>query len=149
MKNADSHTIGFWHTNHRLATLSDNEKVGIARGKSVAGGVSNLYNVEATWVTFTVGQRTDTTSIAPFSAHNKVSKFVLNEVGDFVGVDVNFNGVANLNKRVGVANGTRVVGHDVWYFLLGNGDLLDAAEFVSGFLLRQWLENESTFGIVQ
>ena len=78
-------------------------------------------------------QYTDTSSIAPFGAHNKIAKLILYEVNNFVGIDIDFHGIQNFDKRVWVADGPTVVGNNVWNLLLGDAYLGNTAKFVTSF----------------
>jgi hypothetical protein len=63
-----------------------------------------MDNVEATIVTLTVGQDTNTTHVATTSDHGDGASVELDEVGDLAGLEVNLDGVVDLDERVGVAD---------------------------------------------
>jgi hypothetical protein len=63
-----------------------------------------MDNVEATIVTLTVGQDTNTTHVATTSDHGDGASVELDEVGDLAGLEVNLDGVVDLDERVRVAD---------------------------------------------
>jgi hypothetical protein len=66
-------------------------------------------NVEATIVTLTVGDDTNTTHVATTSDHDDDTSVELDEVGDLAGGKVDLDGVVDLDSRVGVTDATQVV----------------------------------------
>jgi hypothetical protein len=63
-----------------------------------------MDNVEATIVTLTVGQDTNTAHVATTGDHGNGASVELDEVGDLAGLEVNLDGVVDLDERVGVAD---------------------------------------------
>jgi hypothetical protein len=61
-------------------------------------------NAEATIVTLTVGDDTDTAHVTTTSDHGDGASVELDEVGDLAGLEVNLDGVVDLDQRVGVAD---------------------------------------------
>jgi hypothetical protein len=61
-------------------------------------------NVEATVVTLTVGDDTNTAHVTTTSDHGDVASVELDEVGDLAGGEVNLDGVVDLDQGVRVAD---------------------------------------------
>lgn len=63
-----------------------------------------MDDVEATVVTLTVGDDTNTTHVTTTSDHGNDASVELDEVGDLAGGQVDLDGVVDLDQRVGVAD---------------------------------------------
>ena len=63
-----------------------------------------MDNVEATVVTLTVGDDTNTAHVTTTSDHGNSASVELDEVGDLAGGKVDLDGVVNLDQRVRVTD---------------------------------------------
>lgn len=63
-----------------------------------------MDNVEASIVTLTVGDDTNTTHVTSASDHGDDTSVEVDEVGDLAGGKVNLDGVVDLDSGVGVAD---------------------------------------------
>ena len=78
------------------------------------------------------------TSVTTSSNHAQVSSFELDGVHDFVGVDVQPDGIVHFDDGVGITDGTTVRGVQV-RDILGSGlDLSDTAQLIFSFLKRKF-----------
>ena len=94
----------------------------------------NVNNVERTRMPFSVHNGSNTTGVTTTSNHAQVSSFELDGVHDFVGVDVQPNGIVHFDDGVGITDGTTVRGVQV-RDILGSGlDLSDTAQLIFSFL---------------
>ena len=84
--------------------LADDEDVALTGGELVVNGVLNVDDVEATIVTLTVGDDTNTTHVTTTSDHGNGAGVELDEVGDLASGEVNLDGVVDLDQGVGVAD---------------------------------------------
>ncbi len=90
-----------------LAT--DDENVGLAGGEGVVNGVLKVDDGEATIVTLTVGDDTNTTHVAAAGDHGNGASVELDEVLDLAGLEVNLDSVVDLDERVGVTDAIHVL----------------------------------------
>lgn len=66
-----------------------------------------MDNVEASVVTLTVGDDTDTTHVTATSDHGDDTSVKRDEVGDLAGREIDLDCVVDLDGRVGVADAIR------------------------------------------
>jgi hypothetical protein len=83
---------------------ANDEDVALTGGESVVNGILQVDNAEATIVTLTVGDDTNTAHVTTTSDHGNGASVELDEVGDLTGLEVNLDGVVDLDQRVGVAD---------------------------------------------
>lgn len=84
--------------------LANDENVALTGSKGVVNGVLDVDDVEATIVTLTVGDDTDTTHVATTSDHGNGTSVELDEVGDLASGEINLDSVVDLDQRVRVAD---------------------------------------------
>lgn len=74
---------------------------------------------------------------------NKLTGIEFDVIGDFARGNINLDGIVGLDQRIGVTNGTTVVGNNEWNTLSSQLDLADLAQFVlkmkKEILLEHWL----------
>ncbi|GMT32155.1 hypothetical protein PFISCL1PPCAC_23452, partial [Pristionchus fissidentatus] len=133
----------------RLGALSDDEDVGDTGGESVSGGVLDVDDVEGSRVTLTLGDDSDATDVTASGDHGEVSGVELDEVGDLGGVDIEDNGVINLDMGVRVSDGTAIVGDDEGNSLGSNGHLGDLAKLEVTLLGGDAVADETALGVVE
>ena len=86
-------------------------------------------------MSFPMHDGSDTTSVTATGNHAKVSGFELDVVHDFVGLDVQPDGVVSLDDRIGVTDGPAVGGVKVGNVFGSGLDLTDTAKLVLSFLV--------------
>ena len=89
--------------------LSDDDNVGLTSGELVVNGILQVDNVEATIVTLTVGDDTNTAHVTTTGDHDDDTSVELDEVLDLAGSKVNLDGVVDLDGGVRVTDATRIV----------------------------------------
>jgi len=146
--NGLSDTLLSWKADEGLGALSEKEDVGGSGGKGVAGGVLDVDNVKATWVSLSGEDGTDSADVLTADHLAHVTGVELDPVGDLVGGNVELDGVADLAVWVGVSDGSAVVCDQVWDVVLLVEDLLHSAELVGGLLGGDSVDDESAFGVV-
>jgi hypothetical protein len=129
---------------HRLVALANDENVGQARGELTVQGILDVDNVKAAQVTFTVRNDTNATHIATardkanvalysvrLHLHNDDTYRVkLDKVDNLASLQVELDGVVDLDQRIRVADGTTVVRNQERNTLGAQLDLLDLAKLV-------------------
>lgn len=103
LSNGELDTLALGQGDPRLL-LADDENVALTGGEAVVDGVLDVDNVEATIVTLTVGDDTNTTHVTTTSDHGNGAGVELDEVGDLASGEVNLDGVVDLDQGVGVAD---------------------------------------------
>lgn len=83
---------------------SDDENVALTGSERVVYGILDVDNVEASIVTLTVGNDTNTTHVTTTSSHGNDTSVELDVVGDLSGCKVDLNGVVNLDGWVWVTD---------------------------------------------
>ena len=89
---------------HPRLLAADDKNVALASGERVVNGVLQVDNVEASVVALAVGDDTNTTHVATTGDHGNGASVELDEVLDLARLDVNLDGVVDLDGRVGVAD---------------------------------------------
>jgi hypothetical protein len=84
--------------------LANDENVALTGGEAVVNGVLEVDDVEASIVTLTVGDDTNTTHVTTTSDHGDGASVELDEVGDLASGEVNLDGVVDLDQGVRVAD---------------------------------------------
>lgn len=123
-----------WKRNHRLLALSDNENVGETGSEVVVVGILDVDDLVRTWVVFNVHEGTDTTNIVSTLDKDSGTVSEFDDFVDFASLKVQLHRVVLVDFRVGVTDGSSVMGHNIRNFVLANALFLDLAEFESGFL---------------
>ena len=129
--------------------LADDEDLGLAGSEGVVNGVLDVDDVETTIVTLTVSDNTNTTHVTTTSGHGDNTGVELDEVGDLASGNVNLDSVVDLDGRVGVTDGSSVVGHNVGNTTSANSDLADLEELVGGLLRGDAVDGESALDVVE
>lgn len=92
--------------------------------------ILNVDNIEGTRVTFTVDDGSDSPQVTTTSDHAQIARVELNEVHDFVGSNVQLDGIINLNQWIGVTDCASVMGGNEGDSLGSNLDASDLAKLV-------------------
>jgi len=87
--------------------LANDEDVALTGSEAVVNGILDVDDVEATIVTLTVGDDTDTTHVTTTGDHGNGTSVELDKVGDLAGGKVDLDSVVDLDQRVGVADAKR------------------------------------------
>lgn len=69
-------------------------------------------------------------------------------VGNLGGGNVQLHGVVDFDERVGVTDGSSIVGDQEWDVLWADTDLLHFAQLVLGLLGRNTVNGEATFHVI-
>lgn len=108
-----------------------------------------MDNIEATNVLLAVGDYTATTPVTTTSNEGKVAGIELDKVIDLSLLDVETNGVVDADMRIGVTDGTTVVGDDVRDTLVADSDLANFEQLVGGLLRSDTVDGETTLDVVK
>ena len=108
-----------------------------------------MDNIETTNVLLAVYNNTCTTHVTSTSDHDKVSSIKVNKVDDLVLLKVELDSVVDLDGRVGVTDGTAVVGDEERNALVADSNLADLAEFVGSLLRSNTVDGETALDVVE
>ena len=131
-----------------LGTLTDGEDVGDTSSEDTVESILDVDDFEATNVTFTVNELTNTTNVTTTSNHDNVTDIELDEIFDLTSFEVEADGVVGLDQRIRVTDSTAIVGGDVRDTLGTNHDLSNLAELVLGFFVSDTVDGETTLDVV-
>jgi len=106
-------------------------------------------NIEATNVLLPVYDDTCTTHVTAAGDHDDVASIKLDKVHDLALLEIELNGVVDLDEGIGVADSTTIVGDDVWDALRANGHFADLEELVGGLLRGDAMNGETSFDVVK
>jgi hypothetical protein len=83
---------------------ANDEDVALTGGEGVVDGILEVDNVETSVVTLTVGDDADTTHVATAGDHGDGASVEPDEVLDLASLELNLDGVVDLDPRIGVAD---------------------------------------------
>lgn len=84
-----------------------------------------MHDIEASNVSFTMGDSTDTTHVTTTSDDDYVSSIKLDEAGHFVLFDVIFDGIVRADVGIGISDSTSVVCNNERNTLVTDLELFD------------------------
>jgi len=84
--------------------LANDEDVGLSSSEGVINGILDVDDVEATIVSLTVSDNTNTAHVTTTSNHSNYTSVEADEVGDLAGREVDLDSVIHLDGRVGIAD---------------------------------------------
>lgn len=108
-------------------------------GKSVAEGVLNVDDIEWTRMTFSVDDGSDSPQVTTARDHAQVSRVKLDEVHNFVGGDIQLDGIVNLDQGVGVTDGATIVCCDEGDTFGSNLNATNFAKLVLKIEIKRWM----------
>lgn len=145
--NGELDTLSFRKGDERLV-VSNYKDVSHARCKRVTVGVFHVNNIESTDVTFTVGDGSNTSTIATAGDIDKIAAIKLDEIDNLSGLDVNLYRVVYFNERVWVANSATVVSDGVGDPLRAKLNFLDLAELILCLLSSDTVNGKAALHVV-
>lgn len=108
-----------------------------------------MDDIETSDVLLPVHDDTSTTHVTATGDHDDVTGIEFDKVGDLASLEVELDGVVDLDERVGVTDGTTVVGDDVGNTAGTKSDLADLEELVGSLLRGDAVDGEAAFDIVE
>ena len=141
-------TLALRQRNHRLVAGTNGKNVRESGGKVLAGGISQVDDFKGALVLFASVDDTDTTGVSTTGNHAQSTGVKLDKVGDFVGSDVNHDGVTFLDHRIRVSDGSRVVQLHARNALVAQLLLDHLAQLVLRFNTGDSVHDKSTFLVV-
>ena len=108
-----------------------------------------MDDIEAADVLLTVNDDASPTHIASTGDDNDVPGVKLDEIGDFILLDIEFDGVIYPDAGVRVADGSAIVSNDVWDTLGTKSQFSDLEKLVASFLWCDAMDGETTFNVVE
>ena len=141
-------TLALRQRNHRLVAGTNGENVRESGGKVLASGIGQVDDFKGALVLFASVDDTDTTGVSTTGNHAQSTGVKLDKVGDFVGSDVNHDGVTFLDHRIRVSDGSRVVQLHARNALVAQLLLDHLAQLVLRFNTGDSVHDKSTFLVV-
>lgn len=108
-----------------------------------------MNNVESTQMPLLVNNHTRSTHVPSTSDHDDVTLVELDVVDDFVLDKVELDSVVDLDGRVGVSNGSAVVGHNVGDALGTELMFTDLEELEGSLLGGDAVDGEASLDVVE
>lgn len=105
IQQAHLHTLALWQTNPWLLLTNDKD-VAFSSSKRVVNCVFDVNDIEASIVTFPMGDNTNTTHVATTRDHGNGTGVELDEVADLARCEINLHSVVDLDDRIWVSNPT-------------------------------------------
>jgi len=133
----------------RISSLSDNEGVRESGGEGDSRSVLDVDDVEGSRMLFLSFEDTDTTQVSSSGDHDQVSNLELDVLSNFSGGDVDLDGIVWLIERIREADGSSVVGDEVWESLLSLLNVSDFDEFVFCLLWSYSVDLEASLDIIE
>lgn len=146
---------------HRLV-LANDEDVSETSCEFLSLLVANVDNIEGSRVSVSVDNSANSALIVSPSNHGKSSELELDKVHNLVLVQVDLDGIIDLDERIRIANGSAIMSHNVRHRsgtslveriasggnLVSPGELLDTAKFELTGLGRDLDESKSSLGVI-
>jgi len=127
---------------------TDNEDVAFTGGEGVVYGILDVDDVEASIVTLSVSDDTNTTHVTTTSDHSNDTGIELDVVLDLASSEVDLDGVVDLDSWVRVTDSSRIVRDQEWDCSFAQLYSLDLSKLVFGLLILNSVDGEATLGIV-
>ena len=108
-----------------------------------------MHDIEASNMLLPVYDNTCSSHVTPTSDHDDVACVELDEIDDFALLEVKLDGIVDLNERVGVTNGSPVVGDNVGDTFATDSNSADLEEFVGGFLRGDAVDGKAAFHVIE
>jgi len=139
----------FWQGDGGFVSFSENETVSFSRGKVQSSNVFNVRNVMGTRVSLDLSNVSNSTSVSSLRDHDSGADVEFVEIGNFSRLQVQLDGVTDLDIRIGESNRSSVVGGNVRDSSAASLGLLDLAELELRFGGSNGGKNEASLDIVQ
>ena len=108
-----------------------------------------MDDIEASNVLLPVHNNTSPAHVTSTGDHDDVPGIELDEIGDFVLLKVELDGVIDLDEGIGIPDGSAVVGDNMRDTTGTESDLADLEEFVAGLLGGDAVDREATLDVVE
>jgi hypothetical protein len=96
----------------------------------VIGSILDMNNIIPTVMSFTVSHDTNSSNVVSGSDHGNIANIEFDEAGDFRSLEIQSDGIANLDSWVWVSDCAGIVGDEVRYTSLAELHTFDFAELV-------------------
>jgi len=143
----DSSSLG--KRDRGFRSVSDDEDVGKTSSELSVEDVTDVNDIVTSEVTFLVDDGSDATLVTTTGEHDELTLLEGDNLDDLVLGEVELDRVSNLDDRVGVTDGSSIVGNDERNTLGSELDLLDLEKLVGSLLLRDSVDGEATLDVVK
>jgi len=147
LNKAELDTFTLRNGDSRGLTVTNNKSVLDSSGENVALHISDVGNVEGTWMLLDGLEDTNTTNIVSTNEHNRGTVGELDNGLDVTGGEVNLDGVVDGDIRMRISHGSTVVGRDVRDLILVDGLSDNLAKLELGLSRVDRVSLEATLGI--
>ena len=148
LSDGQSDTLALGEGDPGLVTLTNDENVGETGGELAVDDILDVDDIETSDVTLTVGDDADTASVTTSGDHGDVTDLELDELVELASLQIELDGVVDLDQGIGVTEGAAIVGDNEGDTLGTELNLLDLAQLVLGLLGSDTVDGETTLGIV-
>jgi len=145
--NCELDTLALWQRDPWLLRTDDKDVV-LTGSEGVVYGILDVHNVEASVVTLSVGNDTNTSHVTTTSDHGNDTSIKLDKFGDLAGSEVDLDGVVDLDGWIRVTDSSRIVRDQEWDSAFAQLNSLDLAKLVFGLLGLDSVNGETAFGVV-
>jgi len=140
-------TLALWQRDPWLLR-SDDENVALTGSERVVYGILDVDNVEASVVTLSVRDDTNTAHVTTTSNHSNHTSIELDVFGDLAGGEIDFDSVVDLDGRIRVTDSSCIVRDQEWDSALAQLNSLDFAQLVFRLLSLNSVDGEAALGVV-
>jgi len=108
-----------------------------------------MHDIESSNVLLPVHDDTCSAHVTPTSDHDDIARVELDVIGNFALLEIEFDGVVDLDQGVGVADRSAIVCDDMRYTFGTDGYPADLQELVGGFFRRNAVNGVPALDVVQ
>lgn len=149
LSDGKTNSVSRWEGDESLVSLSDDEDVGDASGEGVSSCILDVDDVRCSWETLTMSDDSNTTNVTTSGDVGQVSWLELDEVRNLLCVNVEDDGIVDLDVWVWVTDGASVCGGEHWNSLVEGADRADLAELEVSLSSLDSVDNITSLGIVE
>jgi hypothetical protein len=149
LNNAKLDTVTLRKSNHGFSSLTNDKDVGKTGSELVTSSITHVHNIKGTKVTITTDNNTHTTSVVTLGDEAEIANIELNVTNNLIGVQINLNGIIDLDGRIRETDGTSIVSNNEGNLLAGELALDNLAKLVLSLLLIHTMKNKATLHIIQ
>lgn len=138
-----------WETDPGLLSLSEDQNVSGSGSENLAISILNVDDIDGSWVLLDVGDLSDSSDVVSSDGIDDVSEVELGDVFDGVLLDVELQGITDVDIWVGESEGSGIVSDDVWVSVWSEGLLDDLDQLELGFFWGDGLGVESSLDVIE
>jgi len=148
LSNGQFDATTLWKRDPRFISLTDDEYVTLSSSERIVCSVFDMNDIISSMMSFTMSDDTDSTNVVSSRDHSNIPDIKFNVSGDFAGLKIKSNGITDLDSRIRITNGPRVMRDEKRYTALPKLNPFNLAEFIFRFFGGDAVDGETTFDIV-